>query len=160
MTRGVGGSQTLVLENQDVVIESGVIRQIGHTGTLTLPAEHTQISGAGKYLVPGLAEMRWALYLPLANFQDFPERYVNDVLFLYLAGGSDHGGVACWDIRTNYSWRNEIVAGELLGGPRCIWPVRVSRGGSVDGVSDVRRRVRNPSRRGLEALKKCTRASV
>jgi len=149
MTRA-SEAQTLVLENQDVVIESGVIRQIGHTGTLTLPAEHTQISGAGKYLVPGLAEMHGHVP-PLANFQDFPERYVNDVLFLYLAGGvTTVRGMLGYPHQLQLA--NEIVAGERWG-PTLYLAGPSFSGGSVDGVSDVRRRVRTQAEEGWKLLK-------
>lgn len=70
-----------ILEHWDVVIDSGKIKTIAkHQGK---PLVHElMVSGAGKYLMPGLAEMHAHIPPPSTNSEQ-----IEDVLFLYLANG-------------------------------------------------------------------------
>ena len=70
-----------ILEHRDVVIDSGKIKSIViHESN---PLAHEMIvSGAGKYLMPGLAEMHAHIPPPSTNSEQ-----IEDILFLYLANG-------------------------------------------------------------------------
>jgi imidazolonepropionase-like amidohydrolase len=71
-----------VLERQTVVIRDGRIAQIGPAAKVTAPDGATRIPAAGKYLIPGLAEMHG--HLPSPNS---PRALVEHVMFLYVANG-------------------------------------------------------------------------
>ena len=70
-----------VLENQQIVIDSGKIKSI--TSEVQNSEKYTNaINGEGKYLIPGLAEMH-AHIPPPSTHSD----RVEEVLFLYVANG-------------------------------------------------------------------------
>src|SRR5688500_1186540 len=71
-----------VLERQTVIVRDGRIAEIGPASTAKTPAAATRVDGAGKYLMPGLAEMHGHL---TANY--LPDAAKADVLFLYIANG-------------------------------------------------------------------------
>lgn len=72
------------LRNQHVVVRDGVVAYVGPSDDiLTTPADALVVSGRGRYLMPGLAEMH-AHVPPGASF---PSEAVSDILFLYLANG-------------------------------------------------------------------------
>lgn len=64
-----------------VVVDSGKIVSI-HQSELEWPGKASVISGQGKYLTPGLAEMH--AHIPSPGER---ENWIEDVLFLYLANG-------------------------------------------------------------------------
>ncbi len=81
-----------VLEEQTVVIRDGIIQQIGNTARITVPENALQIDGAGKFLIPGLAEMHAHIPPVPASPPDgwdeeFFNQWVENVLFLYVAAG-------------------------------------------------------------------------
>jgi len=69
--------------NQTVVVVDGVISEVGPAGSVSVASGVMVIDGAGRYLMPGLAEMH--AHVPSgAN----PIREdVEDILFLYIANG-------------------------------------------------------------------------
>ncbi len=70
-----------VFENQQIVIDSGRIKQI--SGEIrNVDAYNVQIDGSGKYLIPGLAEMHAHIPPPSTHADR-----VEEVLFLYVANG-------------------------------------------------------------------------
>lgn len=71
-----------VLPSRTVVIENGRISRILAGGKYRVAAGAREIDGAGKYLMPGLAEMH--AHVPGGRDD---EEYRHDVLFLYLANG-------------------------------------------------------------------------
>ena len=72
------------LPDQHVVVRDGVVTYVGPSDDiLTAPAGAVVVSGEGRYLMPGLAEMH-AHVPPGASF---PSEEVGDILFLYLANG-------------------------------------------------------------------------
>jgi len=83
-----------VRPNMSVVVEGTRIVEVAadnlsHAKSSNTAAECSGtriINGRGKYIMPGLGEMHGHIP-PLTPFQGMPERYMNDVLFLYLAGG-------------------------------------------------------------------------
>jgi len=46
-----------VLANQTVLVQNGLIVEIGDAKKLKLPKNAARIDGTGKYLIPGLADM-------------------------------------------------------------------------------------------------------
>ena len=71
-------------ENQDVWVSGGKIAKIAPSGESEIPADVKSISGEGKYLMPGLAEMHAHIPVPTKDGND---DLVKETLFLYLAGG-------------------------------------------------------------------------
>ncbi len=71
-----------LLERQTVIVRDGRIAEMGPASTAKIPAGATRVNGAGKYLMPGLAEMHGHL---TANY--LPDAAKADVLFLYIANG-------------------------------------------------------------------------
>lgn len=70
-----------LLPDHTVVVRGERIAAIGPAASVTIPAGARVIDGAGRYLVPGLAEMH-AHVPPAAD-----ARYLEEVLFLYVANG-------------------------------------------------------------------------
>jgi imidazolonepropionase-like amidohydrolase len=71
-----------VLSGQTVVVRGGRIASIGTNGEVTIPEGATIVSGAGRYIVPGIAEMH--AHIPASRQgTEAMER----TLFLYAANG-------------------------------------------------------------------------
>jgi len=70
-----------LLENRQVVIDSGKIKQISETVT-NAQKYKTTIDGKGKFLMPGLAEMHAHIPPPSTS-----QTRINETLFLYLSNG-------------------------------------------------------------------------
>lgn len=66
-----------------VVVEDGAIAQAGPANQVTVPENAVVVAGAGRYLMPGLAEMH--AHVPPGD--DPPREAVEDILFLYVANG-------------------------------------------------------------------------
>ncbi len=72
----------IVLENQTVVVESGMITAIGIRSEVDVPEQFIEIDGSGKFLVPGIAEMH--AHIPgISRGME----YIDETLFLYLSNG-------------------------------------------------------------------------
>ena len=71
-----------VLQNQSVVVRNGRIAEIGPSAAVRIPEGAVVVDGAGKYLMPGLAEMHAHIPSPQQG-EDTIER----TLFLYLSNG-------------------------------------------------------------------------
>jgi imidazolonepropionase-like amidohydrolase len=71
-----------VLEHQTVIVRGNRIAEIGPSARVRAPAGATTVSGAGKYLMPGFAEMHGHFPNPNAG----PE-LIENVLFMYVANG-------------------------------------------------------------------------
>jgi len=72
-----------VLHGQTVVVTDGVITAMGPSSRVRVPDGATRIEGAGRFLMPGLAEMH-AHVPPQASP---PQDVLDDILFLYIANG-------------------------------------------------------------------------
>lgn len=72
-----------VLTGQTVVVIDGAIAEIGPANDVAVPAGAAVIDGAGRYLMPGLAEMH--AHVPPGD--NPPRSTVEDILFLYVANG-------------------------------------------------------------------------
>ena len=72
-----------VLPGQTVVVVDETIGQVGPAGEVEVPSGATVVDGAGRYLMPGLAEMH--AHVPPGD--DPPRDAVEEILFLYVANG-------------------------------------------------------------------------
>ncbi|MEJ7811926.1 MAG: amidohydrolase family protein [Gemmatimonadaceae bacterium] len=98
-----------VLERQTVVVRDGRIAALGPTSRVSVPAGAARIDGAGKYLMPGLAEMH--AHVPGANA---PQQLVRDIMFLYVANGvtTIRGMLGA---PNQLTLRAQTASGEVLG---------------------------------------------
>lgn len=111
-----------VIANQDVIVRNGVIASMGPAGSYK-PQKGAQIvDGAGKYLMPGLAEMH-AHVPPVDDLEPMKE-----VLLLFLANGVTHIRGMLGHPR-HLELRTKISSGEILG------PSFYTSGPSANGTS-------------------------
>jgi cytosine/adenosine deaminase-related metal-dependent hydrolase len=135
-----------VVENQTVLVENGHIAAFGLVDDVEVPEGATRIDGAGKYLMPGLAEMHGHLPNP-----DLPEAVTENVLFLYVASGvTTVRGMQGHP--SQIALRARIDRGELLG-PRLVLGSPSMSGDSVTTVEDAKRLVREYKDAGFDLLK-------
>ncbi len=98
-----------VLERQTVVVRNGLIVQVGPAARTKTPSEAVRVSGDGKYLVPGFAEMHGHLPNP-----DTPPQVTEAVLALYVANGvTTVRGMLGHP--NHLDLRHRIAEGKLLG---------------------------------------------
>jgi len=74
-----------LLENQTVVVVDGVITAVGRADEVAIPSGATRIDGAGRFLMPGLAEMH--AHVPPVQQGRPPEESLDELMFLYVANG-------------------------------------------------------------------------
>jgi len=98
-----------VIERQSVIVKDGRIVQIGAARSVKIPADALRVNGAGKYLMPGMAEMHG--HLPAAG--STPEA-AESWFFLYVANGvTTVRGMLGNPL--NLEQKASIAAGRLLG---------------------------------------------
>ncbi len=135
-----------VLSDQTVIVENGRIKEVGAASDVKIPKGAVEIDGAGKYLMPGLAEMHG--HIPPPNQ---PEEYVESVLYMYVANGITtvrgmlgHAGQLDIKKKANAS---EIVSPTLyLAGPSFS-------GGSISSPEQAVEKVRRQKEEGWDLLK-------
>ncbi len=72
-----------VLPHQTVVVRNGVIAEIGDNKRIKIPKDAQRISGAGKFLIPGLTDM----HVHLFTDDDFPDALAEDEFKIMIAHG-------------------------------------------------------------------------
>ena len=72
-----------VLERQTVIVRKGTIVEIGDAKRIKVPANAERIDGAGKFLIPGLADM----HVHLFSDDDFPDALAEDEFKVMIAHG-------------------------------------------------------------------------
>ena len=135
-----------VVPDQTVIVHEGRIVDIGPAADSAVPANAERIDGAGRYLMPGLAEMHG--HLPNPNM---PEQVTENVLFLYVANGV----TTVRGMQGNPSQielRDRIRRGEVLG-PQLYLGSPSMNGNSVTTVEDAERLVREYQAAGFDLLK-------
>lgn len=138
-----------ILRGMDVVVSGDRIESIHPTGIKTYPAEATRINAAGKYIMPGLAEMHG--HVPPTQGGNLPERYVEDVLFLYLAGGiTTVRGMLGYPNQLDLKHR--INNGELIG-PNLYLAGPSFSGNTVNSPEEASNRVKQQVAEGWDLLK-------
>jgi imidazolonepropionase-like amidohydrolase len=135
-----------VVERQTVLVQNRHIVAFGPADDVDVPEGAVEIDAAGKYLMPGLAEMHGHLPSP-----DMPAAVTENVLFLYVANGV----TTVRGMQGNPSQialRERIDRGELLG-PRLVLGSPSMSGQSVATVGDAQRLVREYQQAGFDLLK-------
>jgi imidazolonepropionase-like amidohydrolase len=133
-----------------VVITGDRITEIGPAKTVRAPKDAQVVSGAGKFLIPGLWDMHVHWYL-------------KDYLPLFLANGVT-GIRQMWGMPMHHQWRREVESGRLLGprlliaspivdGPNPIWAGSVS----VANETQAREAVNKARHDGADFIKIYTR---
>ncbi len=111
-----------VLRDQTVVVRDGNIVAMGPATSTPVPQGALRIDGAGKYLLPGLAEMHAHIPVP-----DEDREYTERVLFLYVANGVTTAR-GMLGHPSHLELRRRIEAGEIVG-PR-LWTSGPSANGN------------------------------
>ena len=90
-----------MLEDQTVLISEGRVTKVDRSSRVRVPADSQRISGRGKYLLPGLADMHVHLQSPI----DLTEFLINGVTTAF-----DLNGKSAY-----LQWRTQIKTGKILG---------------------------------------------
>jgi imidazolonepropionase-like amidohydrolase len=135
-----------VLEHQTVIVRGTRIAELGPAAQVRAPAGATTVSGTGKYLMPGFAEMHGHFPNPNAG----PELTEN-VLFLYVANGVTtvrgmQGQLPHLELKAR------IARSELLG-PRLWVPGPALTGNAAPTPEVGRRLVEEQRTAGFDHLK-------
>jgi imidazolonepropionase-like amidohydrolase len=134
-----------VLEAQTVVVRGEQIESLGPAASIEVPAGARVIDGAGKYLVPGLAEMH--AHVP----GDADQAYVEEVLFLYVANGVTTARGMLGE-PSHLELRERIARHEVLG-PRLYTSGPSLNGQRVGSPVDAERMVREQAEAGYDFIK-------
>ena len=137
-------SSAVVIEQQTVVVDNGLITAIGPVDHVPIPKGSTVIDGTDRYLMPGLAEMH--AHVPDADSSEL-DRYFS----LYVANGvttirgmlgrSSHLGL-----------RQGLNEGDVFG-PRLVTSGPSLNGRSVSSASHARELVREQHAAGYDFIK-------
>ena len=134
-----------VLDAQTVVVRGERIESVGAASGAQIPAGARVIDGTGRYLVPGLAEMH--AHVPT----DEDQRYVEEVLFLYVANGvtTARGMLGAPE---HITLRERLAKHEVLG-PRLYTSGPSLNDQSVGSPDEAARIVREQARAGYDFVK-------
>ncbi|NOT08093.1 MAG: amidohydrolase family protein [Gemmatimonadales bacterium] len=135
-----------VIAGQTVVTEGNKIVRIGPAASVPVPAGAIRVDGAGKYLIPGLAEMH--AHVPPGNATDAE---ITRMLELWALNGVTTVR-SMLGIPKHLPFREAAAKGEILS-PR-IWASGPSfSGGSVPNADSAMRMVRAEKALGYDFLK-------
>lgn len=139
-----------ILEHQTVVIREDRIHQIGLSDEIDIPDETEIIDAEGMYLIPGLAEMHGHIP-PVNGSNELSDRYLEDVLFLYIACGvtTVRGMLG----HPNQLELKEKVNNSEMTGPNLYLAGPSFSGGSIDSPEQAAERVRQQVEEGWDLLK-------
>lgn len=113
----IDGTGAPAKPHQTIIIENGLIRQIGNAGEIKTPSGGTVINGAGKTVIPGLVMLHEHLYytLPIDNYfnaAEMPSSFPR----MYLAGGiTTSRTTGSIEPQTDLALRRMIGEGKLIG---------------------------------------------
>jgi imidazolonepropionase-like amidohydrolase len=134
-----------VLQNHTVIVRDGRITAVGPAAQTQVPAGATRIDGAGRYLMPGLAEMHGHIPGPQNP------RYAENVLFLYVSNGVTLvRGMAGHPFHLEL--RQRTANGDLLG-PTIFTAGPGFSGNNVPNPEAAERLVREHHGAGFDLLK-------
>ncbi len=135
-----------VLENQTVIVRGDRILVIGPTEEVSIPENAVLIDGAGKFLIPGLAEMHGHIPPPSS-----PDSEIERVLFLYVANGiTTVRGMLGYP--SQLELRERAKRGEILS-PTLYLAGPSFNGNTVSSPAQAERRVRDQFAQGWDLLK-------
>jgi imidazolonepropionase-like amidohydrolase len=135
-----------VVPQQTVIVRDGRIAQIGPAASAKVPAGAVRVDGAGKYLMPGLAEMHGhltAAYLP--------KDAAADILFLYVANGVTTVRAMLGNPEA-IATREAVASGSVVG-PKLYVAGPALNGKTVPTPEDAARVVREQKESGYDLLK-------
>ena len=136
-----------VLEGQTVVVFDGEVQEMGPAGEVRVGEGATVIDGAGRYLMPGLAEMH--AHVPPGA--DPPRDAVEDILFLYVANGiTTIRGMLGSEYQIPLA--EELRAGSVLG-PHFYVGAPSINGNSAPSPEDAERLIRTHKDAGYDLQK-------
>lgn len=137
-----------VLSGYTVVVRGDRIVAMGPTGNVEIPGDAQRIDGAGKYLMPGLAEMHG--HTPVPN-GDPTTQFVSDMMFLYAANGvtTVRGMLGA---RGQLELKRLANSGEIVG-PTLYLAGPSFSGGTVESPEQAAQRVRDQKNEGWDLLK-------
>lgn len=142
----VAVNENKLIAHQDVVVSDGKIVEIIDTKQSVLKPDFKIISGKGKFLMPGLAEMH--AHIPGSN--QGQER-IAEVLFLYLANGvTTIRGMLGQPYHLEL--REKVQKGEILG-PRIFTSGPSLNGNSVKTLAEAEKKVKAQKIAGYDFLK-------
>jgi imidazolonepropionase-like amidohydrolase len=135
-----------VLARQTVLVRDGRIAEIGSAGKVNIPSSALRVSGDGRYLMPGLAEMHG--HLPTSSAT--PET-IESWFFLYVANGvTTVRGMIGEPV--NLEQRAAIASGRLLG-PTLYVAGPAFTGETAKTAGMAEQRVRDEKAAGYDLLK-------
>lgn len=139
-----------VLEDHTVVIRGDRIHQVGSSDDIEIRDGTEVIDAEDMYLIPGLAEMHGHIP-PMNGSNELPDRYLEDVLFLYLAGGvtTVRGMLG----HPNQLEFKEKVNNSEMTGPNLYLAGPSFSGGSIDSPEQATDRVWQQVEEGWDLLK-------
>lgn len=139
-----------VLEDHTVVIREDRIHQVGSSDEIEIQEGAEVIDAEGMYLIPGLAEMHGHIP-PVDGSNEHPSRYLEDMLFLYLAGGitTVRGMLG----HTNQLELKEKVNNSEMTGPNLYLAGPSFSGGSIDSPEQATDLVWQQVEEGWDLLK-------
>lgn len=134
------------LAGQTVIVQGDRIKAIGPVGQMVVPADAATIDGAGKFLIPGLAEMHGHNPPPGASEQDVARTY-----FLYVANGVTF-------VRSMLGWEGQLALREKVRRGELLGPTLYLAGPSFNGQTastpaQAIARVREQKKQGWDLLK-------
>ena len=118
-----------LLTGQTVLIRNGIIQQLGPTSRVSIPAGATRIDAAGKYVMPGLADVHVHMVGPRALQEELLKMYVVEgvTTILNMRGAPEHLALRA-DIRAGRVFGpNMYTAGRYVNAPFFVTPDSVEQ---------------------------------
>ena len=142
------GHRAQLLPGQTVLIEGDRISAVG--SDIPVPKHATEIIGSEQFLLAGFTEMHGHVP-PASSFGQLPERYLDDVLFLYVANGvTTVRGMLGYPHQLQL--KQDIANGERLG-PTLYLAGPSFSGNSIESVEQATQRVIDQRNEGWDLLK-------
>ena len=134
----------VVLLQQTVVVEDGMITAIGNVGDVAVPGKAQVVDGTDRFLMPGFTEMH-------GHVTGTGSREIERLFSLFLANGvtTVRGMLGR---PSHLALRADIESGDVLG-PRLITSGPSLNGISVHGADDGARQVREQHAAGYDFIK-------
>ncbi|MGB5336143.1 MAG: amidohydrolase family protein [Woeseiaceae bacterium] len=129
---------------QTVIVEAGLIAEIGSVDEIRIPEAATVVDGTDRYLMPGLAEMH--AHVPAADSKNLDRDFS-----LFVANGVTTVRGMLGDA-SHLALRQKLLDGEVFG-PRLITSGPSLNGRSVQGAADARQQVRLQAALGYDFVK-------
>lgn len=110
-------TKELVLKNQTVLVENGIIKTIGSKDSVQVPKDAVVVEAQGRYLMPGLTDMHVHLAFSKNDLLLYAANGVTSVR--NMAGYTEPGLNPLIQVDNHMELKEKIKAGELLGPDIC-----------------------------------------